>query len=281
MPELNSLKLRIRATLDEDIQSGDVTTLSTISENQVSSAKLLAKADGIFCGSDVADLVLKSFDETLSFTWHLTDGTRVRRGDIIGTFRGNTRILLQAERTLLNLIQRMSGVATQTSRFADLISHTACRILDTRKTNPLWRDLDKYAVRMGGGTNHRIGLYDMVLIKDNHIAAAGSITRAVERVMDYFKQSGTRLDVEVEVKNREELAEVLMLSGITRILLDNMTPEQLRESVTFTNGRVPLEASGNVSLETVKIIAETGVDFISVGSLTHSVQAMDISLLID
>lgn len=272
---------RIASALQEDIRTGDVTTLSTISEEQNSHAKLWAKADGVFCGSLVADLVLQYFDEKLFFDWKILDGSPVKKGDVIGTFYGNTRILLQAERTLLNLIQRMSGIATQTHKFAEKVSHTKCKILDTRKTNPLWRDIDKYSVVKGGGTNHRIGLYDMVLIKDNHISAAGSITNAVNRVHAYLKKHGLSLEIEVEVKNQDELAEVLKLNGVNRILLDNMNLTQLRDSVNFVAGKIPLEASGNVSLDTVQSIAETGVDFVSVGSLTHSVQAMDISLLID
>ncbi len=281
LPNKESLRKRIAESLQEDIQTGDVTTLSTISGNQISTAKLIAKSSGVFCGKDVADLVLQYFDPSLSFKWEVSDGDFIEKGKIISTFRGNTQILLQAERTLLNLIQRMSGIASATFEYSSKIKHTKCRILDTRKTMPLWRDIDKYSVVCGGGTNHRIGLYDMVLIKDNHIAAAGSISKAVQLVHDYLKQNNLNLQIEVEVKNRQELDEVLRLSGIDRILLDNMTVGQLRESVHYVNGKVALEASGNINLETIVSVAETGVDFASVGSLTHSVKAMDISLLID
>lgn len=280
-PNKVSLRNRIAGSLQEDIQNGDVTTLSTISKDQISTAKLIAKSSGVFCGKDVADLVLQYFDPALSFKWEVKDGDFIEKGKIISTFRGNTQILLQAERTLLNFIQRMSGIATATFEYSSKIKHTKCRILDTRKTMPLWRDIDKYSVICGGGTNHRIGLYDMVLIKDNHIAAAGSISKAVQLVHDYLKQNSLNLQIEVEVKNREELDEVLRLSGIDRILLDNMTVGQLRDSVHHVNGKVALEASGNINLETIVSVAETGVDFASVGSLTHSVKAMDISLLID
>jgi len=283
MNQLNKevLKKRIAESLQEDIQTGDVTTLSTISKDQISTAKLIAKSQGIFCGKDVADLVLQYFDPSLSFKWEVNDGDFVEKGKIISTFKGNTQILLQSERTLLNLIQRMSGIATATFEYSSKIKHTSCRILDTRKTMPLWRDIDKYSVVCGGGTNHRIGLYDMVLIKDNHIAAAGNISKAVQLVHDYLKQNNLKLQIEVEVKNRQELDEVLRLSGIDRILLDNMTIKQLRDCVLHVNGKVALEASGNINLETIVSVAETGVDFASVGSLTHSVKAMDISLLID
>ena len=275
------LNERIRLSLEEDIKSGDLTTLSTIPKDQISEAKLIAKSDGIFCGRDVADAVLKYFDKSLSFDWKVKDGDQVSHKMVLGSFRGNTQILLQAERTLLNLIQRMSGIATATFGYASKIKHTRCRVLDTRKTMPLWRDIDKYAVVCGGGTNHRIGLYDMVLIKDNHIAAAGSITKAVESVQNYLKIHNINVQIEVEVKNAAELDESLKLVGIDRILLDNMTIEQLRSCVETVNGRVALEASGNINSETIVSVAETGVDYASVGSLTHSVKAMDISLLIN
>lgn len=277
----NRLNERIKSALEEDIKTGDLTTLSTIPAGQISDAKLIAKSEGIFCGRDVADAVLKYFDQSLSFQWMVNDGDTVSNKMVLGTFRGNTQILLQAERTLLNLIQRMSGIATATFAYASKISHTKCRVLDTRKTMPLWRDIDKYSVVCGGGTNHRIGLYDMVLIKDNHIAAAGSITKAVESVQNYLKIHNIKVQIEVEVKNTAELDESLKLAGIDRILLDNMTIEQLRTCVETVNGRVALEASGNINLETIVPVAETGVDFASVGSLTHSVKAMDISLLIN
>lgn len=274
------LKKRIQDALEEDIQTGDVTTLATIPNNQASEAVLIAKSDGVFCGKDVADLVLQYFDSELSFHWSVKDGDVVSNKQVLGSFTGNTRILLQAERTLLNLLQRMSGIATATYSYSSKIKHTPCKVLDTRKTMPLWRDIDKYSVVCGGGINHRIGLYDMVLIKDNHIAAAGSITQAVQSVFEYFKTENIKVPIEVEVKNTTELQEVLKLNDITRILLDNMTTKQLKECVGIVNGRVALEASGNINLETIVPIAETGVDFASVGSLTHSVKAMDISLLI-
>lgn len=274
------LKKRIQDALEEDIQTGDVTTLATIPNNQESEAVLIAKSDGVFCGKDVADLVLQYFDSNLSFRWNVKDGDLVKNKEVIGSFTGNTRILLQAERTLLNLLQRMSGIATATYSYSSKIKHTRCKVLDTRKTMPLWRDIDKYSVVCGGGINHRIGLYDMVLIKDNHIAAAGSITQAVQSVFEYFKTENIKVPIEVEVKNTTELQEVLKLNDITRILLDNMTTKQLKECVGIVSGRVALEASGNINLETIVPIAETGVDFASVGSLTHSVKAMDISLLI-
>ncbi|NUQ80929.1 MAG: carboxylating nicotinate-nucleotide diphosphorylase [Bacteroidetes bacterium] len=277
----HSVRQRIRQALEEDIRDGDVTTLAIIPAGQQSTALIKAKSDGVLCGTQVADWVLQECGSETGFTWNFKEGDRLVTGQIAGTYKGPTRVLLMAERTLLNFIQRMSGIATQTRRFTDLVSHTSCKILDTRKTVPGLRDLDKYSVKTGGGTNHRIGLYDMVLIKDNHIAAAGSVTEAIKRVHAWQKQTGRFPDIEVEVKNRRELAEVLALGGVQRILLDNMTLAQLAECVKETAGRIPLEASGNVNLETVAGIAGTGVDFVSVGSLTHSVTAMDLSLLID
>lgn len=275
------LRKRIQWALEEDIQSGDVTTLATIPKNHQSKAILWAKSSGIFCGASIADLVLSYFHPSHHFQWKKVDGDHVIKGDRIGEFTGPTEDILQAERTLLNLIQRMSGIATETNRFVSAVKHSDCKILDTRKTIPLWRDLDKYSVVCGGGVNHRIGLFDMVLIKDNHITAAGGVEPAIKQTLAYFAKTGAVLDIEIEVKNLEELAVVLSLNGVSRILLDNMSLDMTRSAVQMTQRKIPLEASGNMTLERVPSVADTGVDFISVGSLTHSVTAMDISLLIE
>jgi nicotinate-nucleotide pyrophosphorylase (carboxylating) len=255
--------------------TGDVTSSATLPEDLVYNGRFLAKAPGIIAGLQVAELVFKQVDERIIFTPLMAEGTAVFPGDIIAAISGprGPRSLLTAERTALNFMQRMSGIATLTRRFVDAVAGTRAVILDTRKTAPGLRAIDKLAVRLGGGQNHRAGLYDMVLIKDNHIAAAGGITTAVARA----RAAAHKLPIEVEVKNLNELAEVLPLN-VDRIMLDNMSLAEMKEAVEIVNGRCPLEASGNVTLETVAAIAATGVDYISSGALTHSVTALDISL---
>lgn len=266
----------VRAALAEDMGDGDITTLGTVPPGAEFEGTFTAKAAGVVAGLAVAGLAFALLDRTVRFTPLAEEGEAVAAGRVIATVRGNGRAILSGERTALNFLQRMSGIATLTRKFTEAVRGTPAVILDTRKTAPGLRLFDKWAVRMGGGQNHRFGLYDMALIKDNHITAAGSITRAVAgvRAVDDRKRP-----IEVEVKNMAELAEALALLP-DRIMLDNMTPAQMRAAVAFTAGRVPLEASGNVSLDTVKEIAATGVDCISVGLLTHSAQALDISLLL-
>jgi len=266
----------IRRALEEDIGSGDVTSESTIPKQCVLTGDLIAKADGVIAGLSVAQETFKMLDRSVEFKSHVKDGSRVTRGKRIATVRGKGRALLSAERTALNFLQRMSGIATSTRAFVDAVSGTNAKILDTRKTAPGLRVLDKLAVQLGGGTNHRFGLYDMVLIKDNHIAAAGGITQAVAQV---WKRTGNTIPIEVEVKNLEELREAISLK-VDRILLDNMDVATIRKAVEFTAGRIPLEASGNVTLENIVDIARTGVDMISIGAITHSIKALDISFLI-
>lgn len=271
---LDQLKPIIQRALDEDLGDGDVTTNTTIPIEALTSGEFVAKSDGIVAGLQVAQLAFELIDARVQFTTMIHDGEPVKRGDVIATVHGPARALLTAERVALNFMQRMSGIATLTHHFVEAVKFSHAIILDTRKTAPGLRLIDKWAVRLGGGGNHRIGLYDMVLIKDNHIAAVGSITQAVQRVRSLDER---HRPIEVEVKNLIELQEALPLKP-DRILLDNMSLDQMREAVQITNGRVPLEASGNVSLETVADIAATGVDFISIGALTHSVRALDISL---
>jgi nicotinate-nucleotide pyrophosphorylase (carboxylating) len=280
----------VERALAEDVGSGDVTSQWILPPELGVHGRFLAKAQGVLAGLEVARQVFRQVDERIAFRARMKDGDALSKGDIVATVEGPAVSILTAERTALNFLQRMSGIATLTRRYVEAVAGTPAVILDTRKTAPGLRLLDKWAVRLGGGQNHRLGLYDMVLIKDNHIAAAGGITQAVERVRrrnrpglgpEPCPEQGRRavegLAVEVEVKSLAELEEALALS-VDRIMLDNMDLDEMRRAVEMTAGRVPLEASGNVTLETVAAIAATGVDYISVGALTHSVKALDISL---
>lgn len=274
---LNAAAPLIEQALKEDIGPGDATSLSTLPEDLTLTGRIVAKAPGIIAGLPIVEAVLARVDPRLRLTAYMQDGQDVTAGDLIAEVTGPARSLLAAERTLLNFLQHLSGVATLTAQYADAVAHTDARILDTRKTLPGYRVLEKYAVRMGGGFNHRLGLYDMILIKDNHIDAAGSITLAVQRARAAYPH----LPIEVEVRTLDELREALALfPPLDRILLDNMDLETLRAAVQLAAGRVPLEASGNMTLERVPAVAETGVDFISVGALTHSAPALDISMKI-
>jgi len=255
---------------------GDITSQATIDAGSRLSGYIRAKANGVVAGLPVAQAIFNLVDPTLSVRTSTKDGGLVEKGQILAVVQGNGRSLLAGERTALDFLGRLSGIATLTRRFVEAIKGTRAVILDTRKTAPGLRRLDKYAVRCGGGQNHRTGLFDMVLIKDNHIIGAGGITPAVMRTREIY---GEKYKIEVEVKNLSELDEVLKLS-VDRIMLDNMDQETMRNAVQMTNGRVPLEASGNVSLTNVRQIAETGVDFISSGALTHSAPALDISMKI-
>ncbi len=268
----------IEAALIEDIGGGDLTSEAILAEDAIGFAEFLCKADGIVAGLDVAAGVFALIDPTLRMISLVKDGSAVKRGEIIARIRGGAKGILQGERTALNFLQRMSGIATTTRTFVDAVAGTKARITDTRKTAPGLRVLDKLAVRLGGGVNHRFGLDDMVLIKDNHIVAAGSITRAVELCTASLLRRGLRVPVEVETKNLEEVDEALRCSGVSRIMLDNFLPEAMSEAVRRIAGRVEVEASGGITLGNVRQAAETGVDFISVGALTHSVRALDISL---
>ncbi len=262
----------IRRALAEDIGSGDVTTNSIVPPEARMRGQIVAKQDGIVAGLDVARAVYLEVDAQIDFRPQAAEGARVTRGQVLALVSGRARSLLTAERTALNFLGRMSGIATLTRQFVEAVAGTKAVILDTRKTAPGLRAADKLAVRRGGGQNHRFGLYDMVLIKDNHIAFAGSITEAVTRV----RAAAPDLEIEVEVGSLEELQEALAL-GVRRILLDNMSLDMLRAAVHLTAGRATLEASGNVTLETVRAIAETGVDYISCGALTHSAKVFDVS----
>ncbi len=272
----------IRRALAEDIGTGDVTTESIVPAEGKTRGQIVAKQHGIIAGLDVAAAVFLLLDEDLTFTSRVDEGSRVERGAVVAELSGSARALLTAERTALNFLGRMSGIATLTRQFVDMIAGTRATILDTRKTAPGLRATDKIAVRRGGGQNHRHGLYDMILIKDNHIDYAGSLAQAVNKARARLAQLETaaQLEIEVECRTLENVEEAVAL-GVTRILLDNMTLEMMKEAVRLTAGRTKLEASGNVNLETVRPIAETGVDFISVGELTHSPRVFDLSLRVE
>lgn len=261
----------------EDLGDGDHTTLSTIPADAMGRSRLIIKEDGILAGVDVAEKVLHKVDPSIKLNVMIGDGARVKKGDIAFTAEGSVRSLLIAERTMLNIMQRMSGVATMTRRYQDELEGLHTRVLDTRKTTPGMRMLEKDAVKIGGGTNHRIGLFDMILIKDNHIDFAGGIEKAIQRANDYCKENGKELKIEVEVRSLDDIHRVLKHGGVDRIMFDNFTPELTKEAVALVNGKVKTESSGGITLENLRAYGEAGVDFISVGALTHSVKGLDMS----
>ena len=263
----------IQRALEEDIGAGDVTTDTIVPADATLRGRIVAKQDGIVAGLDVAKDVFLTLNPDITFLAKTQDGSTVTGRDVLAEVEGSARALLTGERVALNFLGRMSGIATLTRKFVDAVAGTRAKILDTRKTAPGLRMTDKLAVRLGGGQNHRTGLFDMVLIKDNHIDFAGSITKAVERV----RASGTTLEIEVETRTLDDVREALAL-GVERILLDNMSPDTMREAVAICGGRAKLEASGNVTLNNVLEVAKTGVDYISVGALTHSPVVFDVSL---
>lgn len=279
-PDPSQIQDFIVRCLAEDVGTGDVTTLACIPNDSRSRARLLVKDVGIIAGIDLARAVFHHLDPSAVFVAKVSDGDGVHDGDIAFTLECGTHALLQGERLVLNAMQRMSGIATLTNRFLFEVEDLPVKLLDTRKTTPGIRVLEKWAVRLGGGSNYRTGLYDWFMIKDNHITACGSVTDAIERVDAYQKQHGTRLNITVEVKNLMELFEVLDTGKVTRIMFDNFELPILKEAVRLVNRRFETEASGGVNLRTVRRIAETGVDFVSIGALTHSAQALDLSLKI-
>jgi nicotinate-nucleotide pyrophosphorylase (carboxylating) len=262
----------------EDIGDGDHTSLSTIPENAHGAARLIVKDDGVLAGVEMAQAVAAYFDPALSFRIYLEDGALVKKGEIAFNLMGPTRSILMVERVLLNFMQRMSGIATMTRRYVSAVEGTGCRVLDTRKTTPGLRGVEKWAVRIGGGHNHRHGLYDMIMIKDNHHDFAGGIPQAIASAKRYLATTGRDLPIEVETRDLDEVRQVLETGGIQRIMLDNFTPERLREAVKLIGGRFETEASGGITLATVRSFAETGVDFVSIGALTHSIPSLDLSL---
>ncbi len=282
LDNIDSAKIKeiVERSLKEDIGKGDITSSLLEGSDHVIKGKFIGKKAGVIAGLAVAKMVFDCLDNKIRFTNLFQDGGRVERGSIIADICGSAYELLAGERVALNFLQRMSGIATLTSKFVEKIAGTETVILDTRKTVPGLRILDKWAVRLGGGENHRFGLHDMVLIKENHIKLAGSISSAVNSIKKGLKEHKQNLEIEIEVKNHAELREALEL-GANRILLDNMTIEEIRKAVSITKRQIPLEVSGNVTLENVSSIAATGINYVSVGMLTHSVKALDISFLLD
>ena len=267
----------IKLWFAEDIGDGDHTTLSCIPDTAMGKSQLIVKENGVIAGIEVAKRVFAAFDSTLKMTQFLHDGDEVKVGDVAFVVEGKIQSLLQTERLMLNIMQRMSGVATTTRSYVKLLEGTKCRVLDTRKTTPGLRLLEKEAVKIGGGTNHRIGLFDMILLKDNHVDFAGGIKKAIARAKEYCAEKGKNLKIEIEVRNFTELEEVLDVGGIDRIMLDNFTPENTRRAVELIAGRYETESSGGITFDTLRTYAECGVDFISVGALTHSVKSLDMS----
>lgn len=260
----------------EDVGDGDHTTLSTIPENEMGKQRLIIKEEGILAGVEMAKKVFEKFDPDLKMSVYIQDGAHVKPADIVFEVEGKVRSLLQTERVMLNIMQRMSGIATQTAKYQARLDGLKTKVLDTRKTTPGMRMLEKEAVRIGGGCNHRIGLFDMILIKDNHVDFAGGIKQAVNAAREYCARNGKDLKIEVEVRNEQEIREALE-AKVDRIMLDNFTPARTREAVKLINGATETESSGGITLDTLREYGECGVDFISVGALTHSVKGLDMS----
>ena len=261
----------------EDIGDGDHTTLCCIPEDAMGKSKLLIKEDGILAGVEIAKEVFHRFDPTMQVEVFMGDGSKVKKGDVAMIVTGKVRSLLQTERLMLNIMQRMSGIATMTSKYVERLEGTHTRVLDTRKTTPGMRMLEKQAVKIGGGCNHRIGLFDMILLKDNHVDFSGGIANAINRCHEYLKQKGLDLKIEIEVRNFEELKQAMDCGGIDRIMLDNFSVEDTKKAVEIVGGKYETESSGGITFDTLRDYAECGVDFISVGALTHSVKGLDMS----
>ncbi len=268
----------IDIAIREDIGDGDHTSLSCIPENAIGKAHLLVKEKGIIAGVELAKKIFLKIDDNLVFSKLLNDGDSVDIGDIIFTIEGSSQSILQAERLVLNFMQRMSGIATNTNNYMKLLNGLNTKILDTRKTTPGLRSIEKWAVKIGGGVNHRMGLYDMIMIKDNHIDYAGGITSAITSTQEYLNKNNKQLKIEVEARNLSELNEILAVGGIHRIMLDNFSFEDMRTAVNLINGKYETEASGGITNKTIRKYAECGVDFISVGALTHQINSIDLSL---
>lgn len=268
----------INAALEEDIGGGDHSSLASISADSQSQAKLLIKGEGILAGVALARQIFRTVDDVLAVDVKMEDGEYVKYGNVVFIVRGRARSILSAERLVLNCMQRMSGIATYTRHLQSLISHTQAKLLDTRKTTPNFRLPEKWAVAIGGGINHRFALYDMVMLKDNHIDFAGGIPKAIQRARQYLKEKNLDLKIEIETRSLEEVRQVLDVGGVDVIMLDNMTSEMMRKAVGMINGRCQTEASGGITEKSIKEVAECGVDYISVGALTHSAKSMDMSL---
>lgn len=268
----------IDTAINEDIGDGDHTTLATVPKNIEGKAKLLVKEMGIIAGVEIALKIFKKINPNLKTEVFIYDGTKVNVGDIVFYVQGNTHAILQAERLVLNVMQRMSGIATNTNNYVEKLAGLKTKVLDTRKTTPGMRVLEKMAVKIGGGVNHRFGLYDMILVKDNHVDFAGGIEKAIEKIHNYLNERGKKIPVEIEVRNMYELEQVSHAGFVDRIMLDNFTVEQTLEAVNYINGRFEIESSGGINLETIRSYAECGVDYVSVGELTHQIRSIDLSL---
>ncbi len=264
--------------LHEDIGPGDFTSLATIPDNAFGKAQLIVKDNGTIAGVAIAEKIIHAFDPTLKVTTYIQDGAVVKIGDIAFIVEGKSQSITTIERLVLNVMQRMSGIATETHRLVQMISHTNCKLLDTRKTTPNFRYFEKEAVRIGGGFNHRYALYDMILVKDNHIDFSGGVKPALSKIVAFLKEKNLDLKIEVETRNLKEIEEVLESGIAFRIMLDNFAPDKIREAVKHINGKVETEASGGIDETTIKEYAETGVNYISMGALTHHVKSFDLSL---
>lgn len=268
----------IKNALREDIGDGDHSSLSCVPENATGVAKLLVKGEGIIAGVELAKRIFELYDPSLKVETFINDGDRVKFGDIAFEVHGSSRSILSTERLVLNFMQRMSGIATQTNDIVKLIEGTDVKLLDTRKTTPGVRYMEKWAVRIGGGHNHRFALYDMIMLKDNHVDYAGGVKPAIERANEYLKSTGKNLKIEIEVRNEQELAEAIEVGNVDRIMLDNFTPERIVNALKTIPDHFEVEASGGITIDTIRSFAETGVDYISVGALTHSFESLDMSL---
>jgi nicotinate-nucleotide pyrophosphorylase (carboxylating) len=268
----------IAQSLQEDVGDGDHSSLAAVPAEAENRAKLIIKDQGILAGVELASLIFAQVDASLKVDASIQDGSTVKYGDIGLTVAGNARSILQAERLVLNCMQRMSGIATYTHQLTEAIKGTKARLLDTRKTTPLFRMMEKWAVVIGGGLNHRFGLFDMIILKDNHVDYAGGIRQAIESTNAYLEQHNKDLKIVIETRNLAEVEQVLQTGNVFRIMLDNMSPDLMKEAIQLINGRYPTEASGGITLETIRAVAESGVDYISVGALTHSIKSLDISL---
>ena len=264
--------------LKEDIGPGDFTTLATIPNDAIGKAQLIVKDNGVLAGVSIAEKIIHAFDPSLKTTTLIQDGALVKKGDIAFYVEGKSQSITTIERLVLNVMQRMSGIATETHRLTQMIAHTSCKLLDTRKTTPNFRYFEKEAVRIGGGINHRYALYDMILVKDNHIDFSGGVKPALSKIESFLKENDLNLKIEVETRNKHEIEEVLEAGVAFRIMLDNFTPDQIREAVALINGRAEAEASGGINENTLVSYAETGVNYISMGALTHHVKSFDLSL---
>ena len=269
----------IENSLKEDIGNGDHTSLATIPESAMGKVHLLIKGNGIFAGGEIAKKTFEKVDKNINFKILIKDGTKVKKGDIAFIVEGKSISILTAERTALNFLQRISGIATSTNEYVSSLEGLHTKILDTRKTTPLLRELEKYAVKIGGGENHRIGLFDMIMIKDNHIDFAGGIKQAIINTHKYLEKENKNLKIEIEVRNLDELNLVLAVGGINRIMLDNFTISDLKKAVEIIDKKYETEASGGITLNTIRGYAKTGVDYISVGALTHHIKSLDMSLI--